>query len=91
MGTKEKILNKIQTLISNNFESRKEAFNFFDKDGDGKLKKSEIKKLLKKAKVSGFIRGIVANKLIDEYDNSNDEMIDWEEFKVALGELEEDV
>ena len=45
MSTKETILNKIQILISNHFESPEKAFEFFDKNGDGKLTKKEIVKL----------------------------------------------
>ena len=88
MATKESILNKLQILITSHFETPEEAFSFFDKDSDGKLKKSEIVKLLKQAEISGFIRGIVASKLIDGYDRSGDELVDWEEFKSALDEIE---
>ncbi len=90
MSTKEKILNKIQILITNSFDNPEEAFRFFDKDEDGKLTKKEIKSLLKKAEISGFIRGIVAKKLIEGYDKDGDELIDWEEFKAAINEIEED-
>ena len=60
---------------------------FFDKDGDGKLTKGEITELLKKAKISGFIRGIVSLKLVEGYDKSKDELIDWEEFKMAIAKI----
>lgn len=89
MSTKEKILNKIQILITNNFDNPEDAFNFFDKDGDGKLTKREIKKLLKEAEISGFIRGIVSSKLIEGYDKDGDGLINWEEFKAAIDEMEE--
>lgn len=89
MATKESILNKLQILITNHFETPEQAFSFFDKDSDGKLKKSEIVKLLKQAEISGFIRGIVASKLIKGYDISGDELVDWEEFKAALDEIKE--
>jgi len=87
MATKESILNKIQILITDHFNTPEEAFSFFDADGDGKLKKSEIVKLLKKAEINGFIRGIVGTKLIDGYDESGDELIDWEEFKTAIDKI----
>ncbi|RTE51691.1 EF-hand domain-containing protein [Arenibacter aquaticus] len=89
MATKDTILNKIQILITNNFDSPEAAYNFFDKDGDGKLKKREIVELLKKAEISGFIRGIVSSKLIEGYDSSGDELIDWEEFKSAVNKIKE--
>ena len=91
MATKESILNKIQILITNHFETPDAAFSFFDKDSDGKLKRSEIVKLLKEAEISGFIRGIVASKLVDGYDMSGDEYIDWEEFKTAVDKIDAEV
>ncbi|WP_299891818.1 EF-hand domain-containing protein [uncultured Lacinutrix sp.] len=89
MATKELILNKIQILITNHFESPEEAFHFFDKNEDGKLSKKEIKSLLKKAEISGFLRGIVSTKLIEGYDKDGDELINWEEFKAAIDEISE--
>ena len=87
MTTEEKILHKLQIVITNHFETPEQAFSFFDKDSDGKLTKKEITKLLKQAEISGFIRGIVAKKLIEGYDSSGDELIDWEEFKEAVGRI----
>lgn len=87
MTTEESILNKIQILISNHFETPEQAFNFFDADGSGKLKKSEIVKLLKQAEINGFIRGLVGSKLIEGYDKSDDEEIDWQEFKAAVDKI----
>ena len=90
MGRKEAILNKIQIVITNHFETPEEAFAFFDKDGDGKLNKKEIVKLLKQAEINGFIRGIVASKLIEGYDKDGDGFVNWEEFKYAIDEISED-
>lgn len=87
MATKEIILNKIQILITNNFETPEAAFHFFDKDSDGKLSKSEIVKLLKEAEINGFIRGLVSSKLIEGYDKDGDGLINWEEFKFAINEI----
>lgn len=87
MTTEESILNKIQILISNHFDTPEEAFRFFDADSSGKLKKSEIVKLLKQAEISGFIRGLVGSKLIEGYDKSDDEEIDWQEFKAAVAKI----
>lgn len=89
MTTEESILNKIQILITNHFDTPEEAFSFFDADGSGKLKKSEIKKLLQEAEISGFLRGIVSSKLIEGYDKSDDELIDWQEFKAAVDKIKE--
>ena len=60
---------------------------FFDKDGDGKLTKGEIVELLKKAEINGFIRGVVSSKLIEGYDKSGDELINWDEFKEAISKI----
>lgn len=87
MTTEESILYKIQILIANHFETPEEAFSFFDADSSGKLKKSEIVKLLKEAEISGFIRGLVGTKLIEGYDKSEDEEIDWQEFKAAVDKI----
>lgn len=87
MTTEESILNKIQILITNHFETPEQAFRFFDADSSGKLKKSEIVKLLKQAEISGFIRGLVGSKLIDGYDKSDDEEIDWQEFIAAVEKI----
>ncbi len=88
MGAKEDILNKIQILITNHFKTPEEAFAFFDKDGDGKLTKGEIVELLKKAEINGFIRGMVSTKLVEGYDKSGDELIDWHEFKQAIAKIQ---
>lgn len=87
MSTKEDILNKIQTLITTHFESPEKAFQFFDENGDGKLSKKEIIKLLKEAEINGFIRGVVASKLIDGYDKDSDGSVSWSEFKFAIDEI----
>lgn len=87
MTTEESILNKIQILITNHFETPQKAFDFFDEDHNQKLTKSEIDKLLKEAEISGFIRGIVSSKLIEGYDKNGDELIDWEEFKMAIAKI----
>jgi Ca2+-binding EF-hand superfamily protein len=88
MTTEESILNKIQILITNHFDTPEEAFSFFDADSSGKLKKSEIVKLLKQAEISGFIRGLVGSKLIEGYDKSDDAEIDWQEFKAAVDKIQ---
>ena len=87
MSTKETILKKIEILITNHFKTPEEAFAFFDKDGNKTLSISEIKELLKQAEISGFIRGIVASKLIEGYDKDGDKLINWAEFKAAIDEI----
>jgi len=90
MLSKETILHKIQILIINHFETPEDAFAFFDKDGDGKLNKAEIIKLLKDAEITGFIRGMVSSKLIEGYDKDGDDLISWKEFKSAIDEITEE-
>jgi len=87
MSSKKDIVKKIRIVLTQHFNTQEEAFDFFDKSGNGKLNKSEIVTLLKKAKVSGFIRGLVAKKLIDGYDNNKDKEVNWKEFKKAIKEL----
>ena len=87
MTTEESILNKIQILITNHFETPQKAFEFFDADSDGKLTKGEIVRLLKDAEISGFLRGIVTTKLIEGHDKNGDDLIDWEEFKAAITKI----
>lgn len=89
MSNKANILNKIRILITNHFETPEDAFAFFDENGDGKLEKKEIAKLLKEAEINGFIRGIVASRLIEGYDLNGDGFIDWTEFKAALDEIKD--
>jgi Ca2+-binding EF-hand superfamily protein len=91
MASKKTIIKKIQIILTKHFESPQIAFNFFDKNGDGKLSKKEVVKLLKEAEINGFIRGLVGSKLIEGYDKDGDGKIDWKEFKVALKEMATDV
>jgi len=87
MSSKKEILNKIKILITQSFDYQEDAFSFFDKNESGTLSKKEIVSLLKKAKISRFLRGIIANKLIQGYDESGDKQIGWKEFKKAVKEM----
>ena len=87
MTTEESILNKIQILITNHFDTPQKAFEFFDEDNDRKLSKKEIVQLLKDAEINGFLRGIVSTKLIEGYDKNGDELVDWDEFKAAIAKI----
>jgi hypothetical protein len=91
MEAKENILRKIRILITNQFDSPEEAFSFFESEDCGRLKISEIKRLLKGAESNGFISGFVADKLFINYKSSCDDTINWEEFKLAISELELDL
>ncbi len=87
MASKKDILRKIRILITQNFQTAEEAFNFFDKNRDGNLSKKELKSLVKRAEINGFIAGIVANKMIQGLDKDHDEKLNWKEFKKALSNL----
>jgi len=87
MGSKKEIVSKIRIVLTNHFETPEKAFSFFDKNSDGALSKKEIVKLLKQAEISGFLRGLIASKLVSGYDFSNDNKVDWKEFKNALKEM----
>ena len=87
MASKKEILGKIRILITQKFDNPEDAFNFFDKNGDGYLEYGEVKKLVKKAKVSGYLSGIVANKIIRGLDKDVNKKLNWKEFRKATKEL----
>ena len=87
MANKKEILNKIRILITQQFSSPLDAFNFFDKNQDGYLTKKELKKLVKSAKVSGLISGLVATKMIEGLDTDKNKKFNWQEFKQAVDNL----
>ncbi len=87
MASKKEILGKIRILITQSFKNPEEAFNFFDKNGDGYLEYKEVKKLVKRAKVSGYLSSIVANKIIRGLDKDVNKKLNWKEFSKATKEL----
>jgi len=44
---------------------------------------------LKQAEINGFIRDLIGSKLIEGYDKTGDELIDWTEFKTAVEKIKE--
>jgi Ca2+-binding EF-hand superfamily protein len=88
MFTKEIILEKIQNLITNHFQTPEEAFAFFDKDSNAKLSRMELVTLLKQADLSDAMTGIISKRLMDDYDKDGDGLMDWREFKMAINEIE---
>ena len=84
--TKEKILVNIESLMRSKFSEPREAFDYFDEDNDGNLTKSDFKKLLKEAKVSALIRGLVAEFMMQSFDANDDGLVSWEEFQAAIKE-----
>lgn len=84
--TKEKILENIEVLMRSKFETPKEAFNYYDSDKDGLLTKADFKNLLKQAKVSVLIRGLVAEFMMKSFDQNNNKTVSWDEFQAAIKE-----
>ncbi len=84
--TKEKILENIELLMRSKFTNPKEAFNYYDSDKDGLLIKENFRKLLKEAKVSSLIRGLVAEFMMKSFDQNNSKTVSWEEFQEAIKE-----
>jgi len=91
MIQKESVLRKIRILITNQFDSPEEAFRFFNSEKEGRLRKSEIKKLLKGAAINGFITGFVAIELLKGYEQASSETINWEALKLAIAALEREM
>ena len=87
MASKKDILRKIRILINQQFDTPHAAFAFFDKSGDGKLSRVEIKKMLSAAEISGFLTGIVSRTLIKELDKDQDRSVTWPEFKDEVKNL----
>ena len=90
MASKKEIVNKIKILISTKYNDPKDAFDFFDKNKDGALSKTEIKKLLKSAKVSGLLRSIVASKIIEGLDKNKGKKVEWSEFQSIIKDISKD-
>ncbi|MBX2817705.1 MAG: hypothetical protein KTR24_17000 [Saprospiraceae bacterium] len=91
MAGKKEILKKIRILITQKYSSPEEAFAFFDKKSEGSLGREELKELIRDAKVSRFLSGIVADKMIDGLDTDGDARLNWKEFKQAVNDLMKDV
>ena len=87
MSKKKEILNKIKIVLTQKFKSPEDAFSFFDKNSDGVLDRSEVKKLLKKSKVNSFLRGVVTTELLKKFDANKSDTIAWNEFKKAVKDI----
>ena len=87
MASKKDILRKIRILLNQQFDTPHAAFAFFDKGGDGKLSRSEIKNMLSAAEISGFLTGIVSRTLVKELDKDKDRQVTWPEFKTEVKKL----
>ena len=87
MASKKDVLNKIKILLTRRFKSDKDAINFFDKDSNLYLDKSEVAELLKEAGVSRWITSLAASQIIAKFDQDGNDQLDWQEFKTAIKAL----
>ncbi|NNE29621.1 MAG: EF-hand domain-containing protein [Saprospiraceae bacterium] len=87
MPSKKEILNKLKILIARKFDSDKEAFDFFNKNGNTTLEKSELKKLLQDAGVGWITDEIAARQIIAKFDDDKNSSLSWKEFKKAIKAL----
>lgn len=90
MAGRKEILKKIRILITQEFDNPQDAFNFFDKNGDGYLNTSELTKLVKSASVNGFLSKMVAKTIIKGLDNDTNKKLNWKEFSKAVKKLMEE-
>jgi Ca2+-binding EF-hand superfamily protein len=87
MASKKDILKKIRVLLTQKFDSPEKAFEFFDKNNDRALNRSEIKTMLKSADISRFLTPMVAEKMLSDLDQSKDDKVEWSEFKKSVKDL----
>jgi len=80
----QEIIDKIVGVVTKKFDSIEDAFSNLDLDENGKLCRSEVSRLLKLAKLSRLVRVIATGRLIERYDVSKDESIQWPEFNFAI-------
>jgi len=87
MASKKDILRKLKILITRNFQTEEEAFNYFDKNSNATLARSEVKVLLKDAGVNRWISEIAAGQIISKFDEDDNDKLSWKEFKKAIKAL----
>ena len=80
----QQIVDKIVNVVTNDYDSVEDAFSKLDLDGNGNLDRSEVTGLLKLARLSRIVRIVATGRLIDRYDVSNDDSIQWPEFNFAI-------
>lgn len=86
--TKENIVRNIENLMKSKFSNPREAFDYFDSDKDGNLTKQDFKHILKEAKVNILIRGVVAEFMLQSFDENKDGVVNWQEFQKAVQETD---
>lgn len=80
----QQIIDKVTKTIKTQFDSIQSSFGQLDKDKNQKLDSSEISQLLKRAKIKGLTRVIATSRLLARYDRTDDDFVDWQEYKFAV-------
>ncbi len=80
----QQIIDKIVEVVTTKYDSVEHAFSKLDLDQNGNLDRSEVSGLLRLARLGRIIRVIATGRLIDRYDVSEDDSIQWNEFNFAI-------
>ena len=80
----QQIIDKIVHVVTSQYDSVEHAFSKLDVDQNGNLDRTEVSGLLRAAKLSRLVRVIATGRLIDRYDVSDDDTIQWPEFNFAI-------
>ena len=86
----KEIAQKIQALLKKRYGSdspqmQKVMFASYDRDGDGRITKDELERLLSDAKVgNSFTRGAWVRGVMSKMNEDKDAGISWEEYENAL-------
>ena len=83
--SEQQIIDKIIHFVTHDFATQQAAFLELDRNHDCKLDKSEVSQMLSKSHVNGLVRLFATSRLIDRYDVSKDEYVEWPEFHFAIG------
>ncbi|MDB2686496.1 EF-hand domain-containing protein [Mariniblastus sp.] len=82
--TEQRLIDKVIHFVTHDFKSQQAAFLDFDRNHDCKLDKSEVSQMLSDSHVNGFVRLFATTRLIERYDVSKDNYVEWPEFHFAI-------
>ena len=80
----QQIVDKIVHVVTTKYDSIEHAFSKLDVDQNGNLDRSEVSGLLQLARLNRIVRVVATGRLIDRYDVSDDDSIQWPEFNFAI-------